>query len=163
MVIGGVGDPVPGAQRAEGLGGRAIPENPLFSTLSLSERLRVLSGLCHNYFTTGQVITSQGQTVGAVHFIHRGRARAEISNSRSGTPLAIVDFLGPGDDIGLLSVIDGAPHSATVRAMEDVCVTCVEMDVMRGLLSRHPEWYAILAEVAVSRLRTCGLWLERLI
>ena len=163
MVIGGDGDSLGVIRRGDGPGGRAIPESPLFSALSPSEHLRLLSGLSPTLFSAGQVITSQGQEVGAVHFIRRGRARAEVSSSQSGAPLAVVNFLGPGADIGLLSVIDGAPHSASVRAMEDVGVTCVEMEVMRRLLSGHPEWYTVLTQVAIRRLRASGLWLERLL
>jgi CRP-like cAMP-binding protein len=93
----------------------------------------------------------------------KGRARAELSAAETGAPVAVVSFLGPGSDIGLISILDGAPHSVTVRAVENLLVAAVPVGAMADLLHRHPEWYVTLAHLAVSRLRVSGAWLQKLL
>ena len=140
-----------------------VPPNRLFSTLSPDEYMQLAAIAKSEAFSEGEVLTRQGESVTSVHFIRQGRARAELSNHNGEAPLAVINFLGPGSDIGLISIVDGAPHSATVRAMEEVRTTEVPLEFMQGLLARHPEWYVTLTEVAIARLRTSGAWLERLL
>ena len=140
-----------------------VPANRFFSTLSPDEYMQLAAVAKSDVFPEGSVLTRQGDSVTSVHFIRQGRARAELSNHNGEAPRAVINFLGPGSDIGLISIVDGAPHSATVRAVEEVLTTEVPLEFMEGLLARHPEWYVTFTEVAIARLRTSGAWLERLL
>jgi CRP-like cAMP-binding protein len=140
-----------------------VPANRLFSTLSPDEYMQLAAIARSHVYPEGEVLTRQSESVTGVHFVRQGRARAELSNHNGEAPLAVINFLGPGSDIGLISIVDGAPHSATVRAMEEVRTTEVPLEFMQSLLARHPEWYVIFTEVAIARLRTSGAWLERLL
>lgn len=153
-----------GAESAPPVAGRdPLPTNQLFSSLHPDE-LQELARLTRLYTVeSGHTVTVQGQAVEDVYFIRQGRARAEISASEAGAPVAVIGFLGPGSDIGLISILDGAPHSVTVRAVEDLQVAAVPLRAMADLLCRHPEWYVTLAHLAVSRLRVSGGWLEKLL
>ena len=104
----------------------------------------------------------QATPVGEILILVEGRAKAEVSGASHGNFTAVLNLLKPGDDIGLLSLVDGAPHSATVIALESLRTLLVPMANMRGLLKSHPEWYRVLAEVAVSRLRNSSVWLQAL-
>jgi CRP-like cAMP-binding protein len=141
----------------------SLPTNQLFSSLQADEALE-LARLTRLYTVeSGRALTIQGQAVEDVYFIRRGRARAELSAAEAGAPVAVVSFLGPGSDIGLISILDGAAHSVTIRAVGDLVVAAVPLRAMTDLLHRHPEWYVTLAHLAVSRLRVSGGWLEKLL
>ena len=141
----------------------ALKANRLLRTLPANELTRLISGGRWVTLKQDEVISRQSDPVEVVLFIAEGRAKAEISAPVRAGYKAVVNFLGPGDDIGLLSLVDGAPHSASVIALEDVHAVAVPVTVVRDYLNSHPEWYRVLAEIAVSRLRTSGLWLQALI
>lgn len=109
-----------------------------------------------------KIVSRQGEPVGNVLFIVKGRARAEVVGSGVSPFRAVVNFLRPGDDVGILSLIDGSPHSATVTALEDILALSVPLSDLRNRLRSRDDWYRIFAEIAVQRLRTSGLWLQGL-
>ena len=133
---------------------RSISENEIDGFLSVGEWVEIAEG---------EVVSKQGDPVKDVLFIVSGRARAEIGGSSESTFKAVVSFPGTGDDIGLLSLVDGAPHSATVTTLEDMRALSVPMSALRMRLRSRQDWYRILAEISVERLRTSGLWLQSLI
>ncbi|MDW8120114.1 MAG: cyclic nucleotide-binding domain-containing protein [Chloroflexota bacterium] len=102
------------------------------------------------------VVVQQGSPVDAVLFLTEGRAAAvmEVPVPGSRDFWAFVHFLGPGADIGLLSLVDGAPHPATVTALGDVQAVAIPVDVLQHYLRSHPARYRALAQVAVENLRT---------
>lgn len=136
---------------------------------------RLLSGLGDDWFSqllnTGwrvtfqrdQVISQQAQPIDAIIFIVEGRARAEMCSAGNGPCKAVVGFLGPGDDIGTLCLVNGAPHSATVTAMDTVQAVHIPVEAMRSCLRNNTEWYRLLAEIAAERLSTSSAWLQRLL
>lgn len=132
---------------------RSISENEIDGFLSVGEWVD---------FAEGQTVSRQGDPVKSVLFIVSGRAKAEIGGGGDSTFKAIVSFPGTGDDIGLLSLVDGAPHSATVTTLADMRALSVPMSALRMRLRSRQDWYRILAEIAVERLRTSGLWMQSL-
>ena len=136
--------------------------NPMLHTLGEEEMSHLLGIGRWVTFEPGEIVCHQARPVGEIHFLVSGRAKAEVSTPSHGTFVAVLNLLKPGDDIGLLSLVDGAPHSATVITLEHLCVLSIPMTNMRGLLQDHVEWYRVLAEVAVSRLRNSSVWLQAL-
>ena len=114
-------------------------------------------------FDRDEVVSRQATPVDTIVFVASGRARAEVLPPNQGAVKVVLDVLSPGNDIGLLALVDGAPHSATVVALEPMRAVAVDMETMRVFLQAHPEWYKVLAEVAVHRMRTSGVWLQALI
>ena len=113
-------------------------------------------------FEQDEIVSRQGTPVIEVLFLVEGRAKAEVSTPANGTFTAVLNLLKPGDDIGLLSLVDGAPHSATVTALELLLALSIPTTTLRTPLQTHVEWYRVLAEVAVSRLRNSSVWLQAL-
>ena len=113
-------------------------------------------------FKEAEVVSKQGAPVDEVLFIVEGRARAEVVGNGDSTYKAVMDFPGVGDDIGLLSLVDGAPHSATVTALEDLRALSVPISSLRMRLQVRQDWYKLLAEIAVERMRHSGLWIQAL-
>ena len=69
-------------------------------------------------------------------------------------------LLGPGSDVGLTSILDGAPHTATVRAIDDLLVSAVPLWAMARVLNGRSEQQAILSHLSLSSMKVRGGWLE---
>src|SRR5690349_8943792 len=130
-----------GALRDAASGGRAILEPnaeqtrpmvkrehiPIVSALSQIElfrgiplealaRLAEYGQLCS--FQAGEPLMRQGDRSEALHVILKGRVRVERQNPSHDEPLVLAEFL-PGDVVGEMGVLEGAPRSATVSALEE--------------------------------------------
>ena len=111
----------------------------------------------------GDILAEQGRPVEAITFVTEGNAREEVVSSGNNAYRAVVGFVGPGEDIGLLSLVDRAPHCSSVIAMRRLQAVEVPIDVVQRTLEAHPEWNKVIAETAVSRLRANTLWLQALV
>ena len=141
----------------------ALAGHRLLRTLDPDELQRFVEAGQWLVAEPGDVIASQGRAVEAVTFIGEGTAREEVASAGKGTYRAVVGFIGPGEDVGLLSAIDGGPHSSSAIAMQRLQALQVPIRAVERFLDSHPEWYQSIAEVAVSRLRAHGLWLQALV
>jgi len=65
----------------------------------------------------------------------------------------ILAFLGGGDIVGELSVIDGLPRSATVMAVRDAAVSFLSCAEFEAFADKHPEVYKSLNRLLAQRLR----------
>lgn len=151
-------DGVPGHIPPQGAldnGLRILRSNRLLQTLSRKEAQRLLGNAQWLHFTPEKVVVQQGRPVEAVLFVVQGKAAAVIEVPLPGSQDfgAIVHFLGPGADIGLLSLVDGAPHPATVTALGNLEVVAIPVDALQQCLRSHPSRYRVLAQVAVESLR----------
>ncbi|WP_198969707.1 Crp/Fnr family transcriptional regulator [Xylophilus sp. ASV27] len=87
---------------------------PLFALLT-AEQARFLSGaVSKRRFKRGETLVEVGQRSDALFVLISGRARVVSADVRGRE--VIYATLRPGDPVGEMSLIDGLPHSATVRA-----------------------------------------------
>ncbi len=156
-------DDVPVAVPKQSVSMTSLRAHPLLGSLDEEEFSALISTGCWMNFSPDEVVSRQSMAVDVVLFIVEGRAKAEVSAPAKADYKAVINFLGPGDDIGLLSLVDGGAHSASVTSLEELKAIAIPMGVMREHLRRHREWYRSLAETAVTRLRTSGVWLQALI
>ena len=70
------------------------------------------------HFEAGSVLMRQGDDSDCMHVIVSGQVRVEREEPRLGNPILLAE-LGPGEIVGELGVVLGAPRSATVTALED--------------------------------------------
>ncbi|MSQ25897.1 MAG: cyclic nucleotide-binding domain-containing protein [Dehalococcoidia bacterium] len=136
--------------------------NLFLRTLAPEQREALVAEASEAQFEAGRVISRQHTPVQAVLWTVSGTAKSEIVPRFKGSLTVRYKDIGPGDDIGLLSLVRGTVHSATVTAIEPVHALAVSRERLEGLLAQHPEWYQGLAQVAVFRLRTLGQWLYAL-
>jgi CRP-like cAMP-binding protein len=141
----------------------AITSHRLLGSLDLDELPRFVESGEWLTADAGDVIAVQGTPVEAVTFLGEGNAREEVASLGAGTYRAVVGFLGPGEDVGMLSLIDGAPHHSSVIAMRRVQALRVPLGEVERYLRSHPEWYRSMAEIAVARLRAHGMWLQAMV
>jgi CRP/FNR family cyclic AMP-dependent transcriptional regulator len=155
--------PVGASAPSAAAGALALRSNQLLTSLTGGELESLITAGSWNRYAEGGLITSQGAENEGIYFITQGRAKAEVSSQTRAAYRAVLRLLGPGDDVGLLGVLDDAPHSASVVALQPVEGLLVPLVTMRELLLGHPEWYEHLAKVAVTRLRASTQWLQALI
>ena len=75
-----------------------------------------------------------------------------LSRTRDGEQW--VAYRGPGDILGELSLVDGLPHSATVRVVRGGRVVVLSYEAFDQVLRRHDGIRTALLRVVVHRLRT---------
>ena len=124
-----------------------LAQIPLFSACNQKELAQVAALTVPADFPAGSVLTRQGASGGLAFVI--GSGSAEVV--RGGRRLA---RLGPGDVVGELSLIDGEPRSATVRALTDMEVLEINADDLRRLLRRAPTVVRKLLEALSERVRS---------
>ena len=119
---------------------------PIFSNCT-SEEIAVIAGVAQeSFFQPGQIIVTQGTPGQAFYMILAGR----VEILRDGVSLGA---FGPGDFFGEMSLLDSAPRSATIRALDHVSCLMLSSWDFKALLERHPSIAIKLLEVLTRRLR----------
>jgi CRP/FNR family transcriptional regulator, cyclic AMP receptor protein len=108
--------------------GDLIRTVPLFRALSPAEQRVLRTQLREEWFAAGEPIIREGDTAGRFYVIARGRAR---ENGRMNA------IIGPGQFIGDPSLLDGEPHSATVKAETPVRAYSMSSLAFVSLLERN--------------------------
>lgn len=119
---------------------------PLFSDLSSGELRHIAAETREELYSPGQEIVREGETGGPFFVITEGRA--EIF--RGGEKTAEI---GPGASFGEMTLIDGSPRSATVRAQTHIKALAISSFNFLAILQN--EWAItkkILAQLS-SRIR----------
>jgi len=123
-----------------------VRQMPLFAACSLRELGQVATMTVPAHFPAGSVLTRQGASGGLAFVIASGTAEVV----RGGRRLA---RLGKGDVVGELSLIDGEPRSATVKAITDLDVLELSAQDLNKLLRKSPSVTRKLLEALSERLR----------
>jgi CRP-like cAMP-binding protein len=127
---------------------------PIFANCSAEEIAAITAVAQESFFQPGQIIVTQGTPGQAFYLILTGR----VEILRDGTSLGA---FGPGDFFGEMSLLDQAPRSATIRAIEQTeCLMLSSWD-FKGLLERYPSIAIKLLEVLSRRLRVADERLGR--
>ncbi len=119
---------------------------PIFANCTPQEIGAVAAVAQESGFQTGQIIVTQGTPGQAFYLILSGR----VEIKRDGQSLGA---FGPGDFFGEMSLLDHAPRSATITALEPtVCLMLSSWD-FKALLEKHPSIAVKLLEILSRRLR----------
>lgn len=130
---------------------KTLQQVPLFA--HTSERfLRGLSRSCaERSFEAGSYIVEQGDEGVGLFIITSGRVRVE-KRGAGGSSLIIAEH-GPGEVVGEMAVIDGAPRSASVLALEDTETLALASWSFNSFMESHPELALEILPVVVNRFR----------
>ncbi len=122
---------------------------PLFEVLTPIQAQQVAAVVTKKRYKRGECLVEEGKTTDALYLLLSGRARVLMTDHKGNE--VILATLRTGDYVGEMSLIDGAPHSATVttEVQTDVlilgradflrCVgdnAAVALSLMRGLVQR---------------------------
>lgn len=123
-----------------------LAQVPLFANCS-SEEISAITAVAREHsFEPGQIIVNQGSAGQAFYLILTGRVEILRDGSSLGSFAA-------GDFFGEMSLLDAAPRSATIRAVEPTQCFMLSGWDFRSVLERHPSIAIKLLEVLSRRLR----------
>jgi len=133
---------------------------PLFSMLTADQAQSVASSVVKRRFKRGECIVEQGKKSNALSIILTGRARVVTADDRGRE--VILATMHPGDYVGEMSLIDDAPHSATVSAeVQTDVLTLGRLEFARCLPEHGSMAYAVMRGL-VQRLRHADRKIESL-
>jgi len=119
---------------------------PIFSNCTAEEIAAIAGVSQESFFQPGQIIVTQGTPGQAFYMITSGR----VEILRDGVSLGA---FSTGDFFGEMSLLDSAPRSATIRALDQVSCLMLSSWDFKALLERHPSIAIKLLEVLSRRLR----------
>lgn len=133
---------------------------PLFSMLTTSQAVSVADAVAKRRYRKGELIVEQGQKSCTLTILLTGRARV-VSRDARGREV-ILATLRPGDFVGEMSLIDQAPHSASVIAeLQTDTLVMDQLAFTRCLPDSDSMAYAMLKGL-VHRLRQADRKIESL-
>jgi CRP-like cAMP-binding protein len=100
---------------------------------------------------TGRWVYDEGTSAPTLDVVLHGRLKV-LRTTMDGTEVLLA-LRGPGDLLGEMSTLVGAPRSASVIAIEPVRLLVVPQAEFERLLATHPDVAPALIRVLVERLR----------
>jgi CRP-like cAMP-binding protein/Fe-S-cluster-containing hydrogenase component 2 len=122
---------------------------PLFSHLSPLERMGIAELLQPAHYGRGEQIIAEGAPGTALYLIESGQVVVEQHEQ-------LIAQLEDGDFFGEMSLLNGVPHNADIRALTPVDVLALPAVEFDLLLQRQPALSSLLRDV-VDRRRAAGL------
>jgi predicted acylesterase/phospholipase RssA/CRP-like cAMP-binding protein len=113
----------------------------------IAHRLRAVS------VRAGEVVIRQGDPADRLYLVRSGRLRVLVDQDDG---LRVVRELGAGAAIGELSLLTGAPRSATVQAVRDSELLELDAEVFHMLLERDSGLAVAVARVLAAQLQESG-------
>lgn len=102
-------------------------------------------------YDAGVPLFLEGDVAGSVMIVHSGRVK--IGSTSDGGHTVILAINGPGDVLGDISAVDGAPRSASATALEPVDAQVIPSDDFRAFLHDVPGAGLALLRVMTARMR----------
>ena len=119
---------------------------PLFSRLSEKALASIVKVAIEKEFKSGTQIVSEGDTGTGFYLIISGSTEV----SRNGAKIA---KLRAGEFFGEMALLDGAPRSADVIALEDTKCLVLTLWVLKGIIAANPNVALGMLEELARRLR----------
>ncbi len=135
----------------------AIPAYRILAELAASERDVVLAAARHRELPAGAILIEEGAANDEVGFVASGEIA--VLRGSSGARQVRIATLRAGDCFGEMSVLNGGPASATLRAETPVSLGAVSLADLPP--SIRPRVGLNLARVLVDRLATANGVIER--
>ena len=107
-------------------------------------------------FRKAETVFHQGDPGDALFIVASGSVKVVLPSDEGAEP-AIVAVLGQGEFFGELALLDGAPHSATIVAIEPTETLMLHRDTFLALIDDQPQLRrALLASLATEIRRLTG-------
>src|SRR5581483_6214161 len=88
-------------------------------------------------FTSGAVLMRQGDAADCLYLVINGRVRV-VGQTQEGEQ-AIDTELGPGETVGEMGLLSGAPRTATVVAIRDTLAARLDRTGFDRFVNTHPQ------------------------
>ena len=109
----------------------------MLESLPPNDRELLQSLLRRRRYRRGEVVFHQGDPGDTLHIVRRGYLKVVVPSEAGGE--GVLAVVGPGALFGEITLLDGAPRSATVVALEDVETATLGRAAFRDLLRRSPD------------------------
>lgn len=119
---------------------------PVFAQCTADEIRAIANVAQESLFQPGQIIVTQGTPGQAFYLILSGRVEIFRDSVSLGA-------FSAGDFFGEMSLLDSAPRSATIRAVEQTSCLMLSSWDFKALLEKNPSIAIKLLEVLSRRLR----------
>lgn len=124
----------------------ALARVPLFGGLAPAELESVAAGTREVQIDVGTELMRQGEPGSEFFVITAGALEIQIGGRA-------VNILGPGDFLGELALLFGAPRIATAVALEATTLLVMGKEGFTALLAEHPAVESKLLAVVAQRMR----------
>jgi CRP/FNR family transcriptional regulator, cyclic AMP receptor protein len=125
--------------------------NPMFADLGTDELARI-SSLCHTeHLGSGELLFQKGDAGDALFGVRRGQIRIETGAS-DGSRLTL-NFMGPGDLLDEVAVLDGQSRTADATAGEPTELFVLRREDFLGHLEREPKVAIKIIQLLCQRIR----------
>lgn len=129
----------------------ALMDAPLFSELGERELGLVAAIGAIERAPKGKIVVVEGDAAEGMYVILQGKANVFLSNEAGRE--VILSVLWPGDFFGEMSLFDGMPRAASVRAVEDLTMVRLDKQAFLSAVKKSPTMALALVGGLVSRLR----------
>lgn len=133
------------------LPGKDLARRPFFQQLRSDEKRELLAAGTVRIVSADASIYREGHRSAKVAILLTAHAEV-VSRSHKGDRL--LARREPGDILGELSLVDGRPHSATVRVVQPGQVALLSHEAFDGVMRRHEGIRYALLRVLAHRLRS---------
>lgn len=123
----------------------------LFSGLSDQQLEALLHGSRSRAYAKGSVVVNEGDPSHALYIVKSGSLKAYL-NDEDGKEI-ILSTLGSGEYFGELGLMDDAPRSASVAALENSDLLQVPKEAFQQLLEQYPDALHIVTRNLVGQIR----------
>jgi CRP-like cAMP-binding protein len=127
----------------------ALNRAPLFANVHDHALAEIAQILRETVVEAGEAIIREGAEEAWMFILVEGHARVDVGGVE-------VARIGPGAAVGELAVIDPAPRSATVTALETALLFRIDRAPFREVMEEQPEVVDALLTMLTQRLRSAG-------
>ena len=127
----------------------------IFGTLSKDQLASLASLVERRTLSPNAIIIREGDTNSALYVIVSG-AVSVTRRAQGGGPDIELSTLGPGEFVGEMTLLDGAPRSATVRALSETECVVLPRWVFLNMLRRDPEIAVAMLPALSRRIRAAN-------
>lgn len=133
---------------------------PLFAELPPADLARLAQLFRRRHLAAGAVLITAEQPGEAIYVLYSGTVKivAEMADGKQ----VILAFLGVGDTVGEMSLIDSAGRSATVVALEPCTALWMDRAAFNSCLATMPRMTYNLVRLLSSRLRLANAQIQSL-
>jgi uncharacterized membrane protein len=132
--------------------GPPLAHVPLFARLDSDQQQDLLAVMVRQAVKANEAVFWVGDEGDTLYVIESGQVTITAPDER-GDHIAL-DTLGPGGVFGEISLLDGGPRTATVRAVADVSLLALRRDAFHAFLRQRPEVAIDILQIMGARQRT---------
>ena len=133
---------------------------PLFSGLSEADHALLMQVAVRRSYPRHTLLLQEGDPGERFYLLRKGRAKVYLGNADGRE--VILAFLGPGDFLGEMALVDDEPCSANVMVLEESEFVSIGKSEFQKVLASSPSMAANLVKALSRRVREANQQIESL-